>query len=184
MEPKRRPNHPRWDGGALEDGGRPYRPRRDRDGPTAHDQGEGWHIRLPHGGTHADRATIFDHDSIDGAVDDDAGTPAISVHQVGLERGLLGADLASVATEATPLILRAPLDVARHVAGVPAQPLHAPFQDSLARAHPAVIGVNPEAFVDGIHRRAVVIARKGLEPEAVGPFLTHPVRSAEARRVV
>src|SRR6266568_3110785 len=159
MEPKRRPNRLRWDGGALQDGGGPDRPGRDHDGVAAHDQGEGRHIRLAHRGTHADRASIFDHHSVDGAVHDDAGTPAVGVHQVRLERGLLGADLAAVAAEATPLVLRASLDVARHVAGVPAEPLHPPFQNSLARAYPAVTGVDPEAFIDGIHRRAVLIGR-------------------------
>src|SRR2546429_9477863 len=141
MEPKRRPNYLRWDGGALQDGGGPDRPGCDQDGVAAHDQGEARHIRLAHGGAHADRTTVFDHDSVDGAVHDDASTPAVGVHQVCLERGLLGADLAAVTAEAAPLILRASLDVARHVAGVPAEPLHAPFQDSLSAAHPTVAGI-------------------------------------------
>ena len=54
------------------------------DSPASDDQGEGRHLCLADGGTHADGMAIFDQHAIDSAVDHDPSLIAVGIEQVGL----------------------------------------------------------------------------------------------------
>src|SRR6266513_5794504 len=94
---------PRWPG---------HRARGGHHRATAHDQGEGRHLRLPDGRANTDHTAIFDQPAINRAVDDDPGALPVSVHQVSLQRRLLGPDLAAVTAKPAALVLSATLDIA------------------------------------------------------------------------
>src|SRR3989442_7593005 len=138
MEPKTAANRLRAQAGALQQGGRRDRAGRCHHCATAHDQREGRHLRLPDGGANTDGTAVLDQHPVDRAVDDDPGTPPVSVHQVGLQGRLLGSDLAAVAAKPAALVLRTTLDVSRHVADVPAELAEATLEDSLAGTDPAM----------------------------------------------
>src|SRR3989454_12258876 len=175
MEPKPAANRLRAQAGALQQGWRRDRASRRHHRATAHDQREGRHLRLPDGGANTDRPPVLDQHAVDRAVDDDPGPPPVGVHQVGLQRRLLGPDLAAVAAKPAALILGTALDVARHVADVPAKLAEATLKDPLAGTDPAVTEVYAEPLVHRVQRRAVLIGRKGGEPMALRPFVAEPV---------
>src|SRR5213079_3193955 len=132
------------------------------------------HLRLPNGGTNADRAAALDQDPIHRAVDDDPGAAPVGVHEVGLQRRLLGADLAAVTAEPAALVLRTSLNIARHIADVPAELAEPAFQHTFAGTDAAVIEVDAEALVHGIQRRGVLIGAEGRQSMALRPFVAQP----------
>src|SRR5437016_8956887 len=184
MEPKPTANRLRAQAGALQQRRRGDRARGGHHRATAHDQGEGRHLRLPDGRANTDRAAIFDQHAINRAVDDDPGALPVSVHQVSLQCRLLGPDLAAVTAKPAALVLSATLDIARHIADMPAELAEATLQHPFAGTDPAMTDVDAEPLVHRVQRRGVLIGRKGPESVSLRPFVAEPVGTPKARGVV
>src|SRR2546430_15855878 len=126
---------------------------------------------------------IFDQHAINRAVDDDPGALPVSVHQVSLQRRLLGPDLAAVTAKPAALVLSATLDIARHIADMPAELAEATLQHPFAGTDPAMTDVDAEPLVHRVQRRGGVIGLKVLGFASLRPSVAEPVGTPQARVV-
>ena len=107
----------------------------------------------------------------------------VRVLEPGLERGLLGAELAAVVAEAADL-LGAAAHVALHHLPLPAELVEPGADRLVAPAGHAVLGVHADALPDRVEALVELGARHRTHAVLAGPLLAHAVRGAERVGVV
>ena len=116
-------------------------------------------------------------------LDEHARAGVVRVLDPGLERRLLGAELAAVVTQAADL-RGAAAHVALHHLPVPAELVEASADGLVAGAREAVLGVHADALPDRVEAAVEVLAGDRVDAVLYGPLAPDVLGRAEAERVV